>query len=164
MAKAAGHTTGAITYYFADKEELVRAIIAFMFDSFDKMLDPDEGVIDHRARLKRWIELNSNSDSWIAGFQLIASARHEPSFAAIYEERYGRYRQRLAAIIAKEQAGGVVRDDIPAALLADHVGSIADGWVMMLPIETERFKPERIDALIDSLLLLLQPPSRSKIG
>lgn len=159
VAKQAGHTTGAITYYFADKEEMVGAIIEYMFDGFDAMLDLGDEVADHRKRLERWVELNSNSDGWLAGFQLLARARHEPKFAAIYQERYERYRERLAGIIRKQQAAGTVRSDIPADLLADHLGSIADGWMIMLPIETERFAPERVNALINSIIQLLQPPS-----
>lgn len=164
VAKEAGHTTGAITYYFADKEEMVSAIIEYMFDGFDAMLDSGDEVADHRKRLKRWVELNSNSDGWLAGFQLLARARHEPKFAKIYEERYERYRERLAGIIAKQQAAGDVRGDIPADILADIIGSIADGWVIMLPIETKRFAPERINTVINSIIQLLQPPAAPRKG
>lgn len=158
VAKQAGHTTGAITYYFADKEEMVAAIIEFMFDGFDAMLETGDEVEDHRERLRRWIELNSNSEVWLASFQLLARARHEPAFARIYQERYAHYRERLGAIIRKQQAAGSIRDDISSDFLADHIGSIADGWMIMLPIETERFAPERVDALIDSVIQLLRPP------
>ena len=157
VAQEAGHTTGALTYYFADKEALVRAIIGHMFDSFDRLLDSDDDNLDHRSAFKRWLDLNANSESWVAGVQLIANARHEPSFAAIYRERYARYRQRLTGILQRQQAAGTVRNDIPAELLADHIGSIGDGWMIMLPIETERFAPERVDALVDSIMLLLKP-------
>lgn len=164
VAKQAGHTTGAITYYFADKEEMVGAIIEFMFDGFDAMLDSGDEVADHRKRLKRWVELNSNSDGWIAGFQLLARARHEPKFAAIYADRYSRYRERLAGILAKQQAAGDVRNDISPDMLADLIGSIADGWTIMLPIEIERFAPKRVDALIDAIIKLLQPPVAARKG
>lgn len=164
VAQEAGHTTGALTYYFADKEALVGAIIEHMFDSFDRLLDSGDDIADHRARYRRWIELNSNSEGWLAGFQLLANARHESAFAAIYRERYARYRQRLTEMLEKQQAAGAVRSDIPADLLADHLSSIGDGWMIMLPIETERFAPERVDALIDSIMRLLQPPSALKSG
>lgn len=162
VAKEAGHTTGAISYYFADKEELVVAIIEYMFDDFDAMLDSEEAAADHRGQLKRWIEMNSDSSGWLASFQLLARARHEPRFAAIYQERYARFRERLTAIIAKQQTSGEVRDDIPAGLLADHLGSIADGWMMLLPIEANRFTPERVDALTAAVVQLLRPPSTQR--
>ena len=58
VAKEAGHTTGAITYYFADKEAMVGAIIEHMFDGFDAMLDLGDGVTDLAKMYRRWIELN----------------------------------------------------------------------------------------------------------
>ena len=164
VAIEAGHTTGALTYYFSDKEELVGAIIQHMFDGFDRLLDSGDELADHRGWYRQWIELNTRSDDWIAGFQLLANARQEPSFAAIYRKRYARYRQRLTAILEKQQAAGTVRSDIPADLLADHLSSIGDGWMVMLPIETERFAPERVEALIDSILLMLKPPMATKLA
>ncbi len=157
VAKEAGHTTGAITYYFEDKEAMVRAIIEHMFDEFDEMLELGDEVADMRKRYQRWIELNSDSDAWLASFQLLARARHEPAFAAIYQQRYQNYRDRLAEIIVKQQAAGVVRDDIPADMLADNLSAIGDGWMMLLPIEPERFAPKRVEALIDSITALLAP-------
>jgi len=160
VAKEAGHTTGAITYYFEDKQAMVRAVIEHMFDEFDEMLESGDDVGDMRRRYKRWIELNSDSDVWLASFQLLARARHEPAFAAIYQQRYRRYRDRLAEIIGKQQAAGVTRRDIPADMLADHLSSIGDGWMMMLPIEPERFAPKRVEMLIDSITSLLAPSPR----
>lgn len=157
VAKEAGHTTGAISYYFADKEAMVVAIIEHMFDGFDTTLELGDSLEGIRRLFKRWLELNSNSEGWLAGFQLLARARHEPAFAAIYQDRYAKYRNRFAATLARLQGIGVVRSDIAAELLADHLGSIADGWTIMLPIEPERFAPERVDALIDSILDMLRP-------
>ena len=161
VAKEAGHTTGAISYYFADKEAMVIAIIEHMFDGFDTTLELGDSLDGVRKLFKRWLELNSNSEGWLAGFQLLARARHEPAFAAIYQDRYAQYRNRFAATLARLQRIGIVRDDIPAEFLADHLGSIADGWTIMLPIEPERFAPERVDTLIESILDLLRPLPQS---
>ena len=38
VAQRAGCTTGAVTYYFADKEELVTSVADVGFDRFDAML------------------------------------------------------------------------------------------------------------------------------
>lgn len=159
VAKKAGHTTGAITYYFADKEAMVRAVIEHIFDGFDNMLAQMNDIRDFGRQLEAVVDMNANSYGWLAGFQLLARARHEPSFAEIYQSRYASYRDSLASLLEKEQAAGAVRKDISADLLADHLGSIADGWMMMLPLEPERFAPERLTRLIESVMRLLQPPS-----
>lgn len=160
VAQEAGYTTGAIIYYFADKEAMVMAIIEYMFDGFDAKLDVGDKLDAFRKQFKSWIEINLNSYGWLAGFQLLAKARHEPAFAAIYQARYASYRKYITTILAKLQVAGDVRTDIPADILADHIGSIGDGWTVMLPIEPERFAPERVDALIDSIITMLRPPSQ----
>ena len=159
VAQHAGYTTGAVTYYFANKEALLVAVTEQMFDQFDTLLQPGEGGHDIKAAFKVWLErMGSDADLWLVEFQLLAHARHEPACAAIFQRRYARYRRVLTETIETHQKNGTVRDDIPADLLADQLSAIGDGWMMMLPIEPERFEPSRIEALLDSLVTMLAPP------
>jgi AcrR family transcriptional regulator len=158
VAERAGYTTGAVTYYFANKEALLTAVTELMFDQFDTLLQPGRAAHDIKGAFKIWLErMGSDAELWLVQFQLLAHARHEPACAAVYQRRYARYRQALAGIIERNQRNGKVRDDIAADLLADQLSAIGDGWMMMLPIEPERFEPRRIDALLDSLVAMLSP-------
>ena len=159
VATKAGYTTGAVTYYFENKEALVAAIIEQMFDEWDDLTVSQDQPYDTKARMRRWLAMNADSDVWLAQFQLLARARHEPAFAEIYERRYAAYRAHLAKRLAAQQKVGKVRDDIPADLLADHLGAIGDGWMMMLPIEPHRFEQTRLELLLDSIEQLLAPPA-----
>ncbi len=165
VAKQAGCTTGAVTYYFANKEEMVSAVAQSLFDQFDTMLDSGEGSVDVRVVIQQWLDWTSlnETDTWLAVFQLLAHARHEPAFANVIQQRYFRFRQGLAAILAKGQAQGVIRSDIPADLLADQLSAISDGWMMMHPIEPERFEQSRAKALLDALITLISPPPGSAV-
>lgn len=163
VAQRAGYTTGAVTYYFANKEEMVAAVADCLFDEFDRLLAEPAESRDQRKALERWLEwVTGNTVSVRALFQLNAQARHEPAFVDTFQRRYGQYRDRLAAILAKDQKRGEVRDDIPADLLADQLCAIGDGWMMAIPIERKRFTPKRIQTLLDSTITLIAPPSRSK--
>lgn len=161
VAQRAGCTTGAMTYYFANKEGMVTAIAESLFDDFDDLLKFDKEQIDIRIILKQWLDLTNSDkpDGWLALFQLLAHARHEPEFAAVFQRRYVRYRRSLTAILARGQSQGRVRDDIPADLLADHLSAIGDGWIMMFPIEPKRFKPSRVKTLLNATITLISPPS-----
>ncbi|WP_030565546.1 TetR family transcriptional regulator C-terminal domain-containing protein [Streptomyces aureocirculatus] len=64
-----------------------------------------------------------------------------------------RHRDLLASLLATGQARGAVRADIPADLLA----ALCDGWMMMFPIEPDRFTPDRVQALLDAALTLIAP-------
>lgn len=160
VAQRASCTTGAVTYYFANKEGMVTAVAEYLFDDFDKLLKIEEEQIEVRAILEQWLNLTRSGklDTWLAMFQLLAHARHEPEFAAIFHRRYVQYRRALAAILEREQRKGTVRDDIPADLLADNLSAMGDGWIMMFPIEPKRFKPSRVKALLDTAITLISPP------
>ncbi len=164
VAQRAGCTTGAVTYYFANKEEMVTAVVESLFDQFDAQLGRGQDRIDVRVGFQRWLDWTNakDPDAWLAGFQLLAHARHEPAFAAVYQRRYARYRTALAAILARGQSRGLIRDDIPADLLADQLSAMGDGWMMMLPIEPERFQPARVKALLDATFAMIAPPVARK--
>ncbi|MFF7774866.1 TetR/AcrR family transcriptional regulator [Streptomyces tanashiensis] len=158
VAQRAGHTTGAVTYYFANKEELLTALAESRFDAYDAMLRAGIASVDMRALFEEWLALSTGDpEFWPVMSQLLLHARYEPSFAALIERRNARTREMQASIIAAGQAQGTVRDDIPADLLADHLAAAADGWMMMIPFEPERFTPSRLRALIDATMALIAP-------
>lgn len=163
VAQRAGCTTGAVTYYFANKEAMVAAIAENLFDQFDTFLDASQD--DIKAGFERWLDWTNaeDPDAWLAQFQLLAHARHEPTFAAIYQRRYGSYREALTSILARGQSRGQIRSDIPADLLADQLSAMGDGWMMMLPIEPQRFEPRRIQALLDATIALISPLSSARV-
>lgn len=160
VAQRAGCTTGAVTYYFANKEEMVIAVAESLFDQFDTLLGKGQHRIDVRVGLQRWLDwINSHDpEPWQAAFQLLAHARHEPAFAAVYRRRYARYREVLTEILARGQERGVIRRDIPADLLADQLSAMGDGWMLMFPVEPKRFQPARVQALLDATIAMISPP------
>lgn len=163
VAQRAGCTTGAVTYYFANKEEMVIAVAENLFDQFDAQLGTGRHRIDVRVGLQRWLDwINSNDpESWQAALQLLAHARHEPAFATVYRRRYARYRDAFTAILARGQERGVIRRDIPADLLADQLSAMGDGWMLMFPVEPNRFRPSRVQALLDATIAMISPPQTS---
>lgn len=159
VANEAGCTTGAVTYYFANKEEMVVAIAQSVFDEFDLLLDVVGDNANIRAMMMSWLDWSSmeNPGKWLALFQLLVHARHEPTFASIIRERYSRFREELAVKLVKGQKDGSIRSDIEAGILADQIAAICDGWMMTMPLEPERFQGKRGKALLDSVVRLLEP-------
>jgi AcrR family transcriptional regulator len=160
VAARADCTTGAVTYYFANKDEMLTAVAQSFFDEVDTILSTtDDDRVDVRAMLERWLDRTRSRDSrtWLVMFQLLAHARHEPALVAVVRERYARFRQTLASILEKGQRQGAIRNDISADLLADQLSAISDGWMMMLPIEPQRFSPKRVRALLDATVKILEP-------
>lgn len=163
VAQRAGCTTGAVTYYFANKQALIAAVSESRFDSFDAMLEAHRAQTDIKAIFERWLARTiDDPEFWPVMIQLLTHARYEPAFAAVIERRYARYREVLTSIVATGQAQGRIRDDIPADLLADQLSAIGDGWMMMFPIERKRFTPSRVQTLLDAAIALIAAPSRTR--
>ena len=159
VAEHAGCTTGAVTYYFANKEEMFTAVAQGLFDEFDSLLVVTQDRIDLKTILEQWMDRTNAaaSDLWLVLFQLLAHARHEPAFAAVVQQRYARFRHTFASILERGQREGTIRSDISADLLADQFSAVSDGWMMMFPIEPQRFKPKRLRALLDAAVRLIAP-------
>lgn len=160
VAKHAGCTTGAVTYYFANKEAMITAVAESLFDEFNTLLEANQEHADIKAILTQWLDWTNdkNSYSWLVLFQLLVHARHEPAFATLLQQRYARFRQMFTSILARGQGQGTIRRDIPADLLADQLSAISDGWMMMFPFEPERFGADRIQALMEATITMISPP------
>ncbi|RFA27815.1 TetR family transcriptional regulator [Alkalilimnicola ehrlichii] len=160
VAKRAGYTTGAVTYYFANKEEMVIALAESRFDNYDAMLEAIQGEGDIKTLVNSWLKTTvGDPEFWPVMSELLAHGRHDPALARVIAERYARYRDIYASILAAAQAQGTIRDDIPADLLADQLSAMGDGWTMMSPIEPERFTPQRVRELVDAVIALIAPVS-----
>jgi len=159
VADQAGCTTGALTYYFANKEEMVQAVIKNLFDEIDSWIHPDRDPSEIKPLLHWYLDWTSaqGSNRWLVLVQLLVHARHEPALAAIIHRRNERVMTSIASVLSKGQAQGLVRGDIPADILADQLSAMSDGWALMLPVEPERFTPRRIQALIDAAVAMVSP-------
>ncbi|OWJ89744.1 TetR family transcriptional regulator [Pseudomonas sp. A46] len=163
VAKRAGYTTGAVTYYFANKEEMVSAVAQDLFDKVDTLMERQEHI-DVRALVTQLLDWTNTDEqiSWLAWLQLLSHARQEPAFADVIKQRYARFREVFTAALKRGQKQGLIRKDIAADLLADQLSAMSDGWMMMLPIEPERFSDKRARALLDALITLISPATQKK--
>lgn len=166
VAQRAGVSTGAVTYYFANKEAMLADVIESQFDRFDTLLEVEETPQGVRAIFERWLEMciADEGGEWVSGFQLLAYARHDPVLRAVFQRRNARFRAVAAAMLARGQDKGWVRADVPADLLADQLTSMGDGWMILLPIEPERFGPARVSALLDATMALIAPPATGRVA
>ena len=162
VAARAGCSTGAVTYYFANKEAMVATVAEALFDEFDGWLRDQVSPIDIRGIFDRMIlwTASRRGDAWLVAFQLLVRAASDPPLAAVIQKRYAQFRRKLTTLVESGQAQGVIRGDIPADLLADQVCAMGDGWAMMFPVEPERFGRGRIHELVNAAITMLTPRER----
>jgi AcrR family transcriptional regulator len=162
VAARAGCSTGAVTYYFANKEAMVATVAEALFDEFDGWLSDQPSLIDIRAIFDRMIlwTASRKGDAWLVALQLLVRAASDPPLAAVIQKRYAQFRRKLTTLLESGQAQGVIRDDIPADLLADQVCAMGDGWTMMFPVEPDRFSHGRVNDLVNAAIAMLTSQQR----
>lgn len=157
VAAKVGCTTGTMTYYFENKEAMLVAVTDYLFNEFEKILEGEQGNV--KAVLDKWLKWSHSESSNIAPIvaELLVYARQEPSYAKHLQQRYVKLRSLLTETLKQGQLLGQVRNDIDAALLADQLSALVDGWMIISPIETERFEPKQTKAFFDATLRLFAP-------
>ena len=160
VAEEAGVTTGAVSHYFENREAMVVAVAEALFDEYDAWLAAQAGRADPQALCEELLAWTTSGagEPMLVGLQLIVGARGDPGLARVIERRNGRFMENLTEVLAKGQREGVVRSDVPADVLADQLGAMADGWALMFPIERKRFAPDRMRQLAEVAAGMLAPP------
>jgi AcrR family transcriptional regulator len=86
VAQHAGYSTGAITYYFADRNDLLARVVEDVFDDFDQWLHPDDGVEGVRAMSEYQLLRRSAPSDQAAGVAAVVGAReHRPEARRVIE-------------------------------------------------------------------------------
>ena len=163
VAEQAGASTGAASYYFENKEAMVLAVAESMFDQIDAWLEARRGACDPQSlcnSLLTWTT-RGGGETWLVMLQLLVGARSNPALAAVIARRDARFMVNLTKLIEQGQAGGLIRRDFPADVLADQLCAMADGWALVYPLEPERFAHGRFRHLVDTAAAMLAPPRRS---
>lgn len=159
VAKRMGATTGTVTYYFANKEEMLTAVAEELFIRFHKQLAFDTPHADINLVIEKLLTWDDSEQPglWLAFLQLLTHARQEPAFAPVIQRHYAKIREALTFLVEKGQSNQIIRNDITADMLAEQLSALGDGWMMMMSIEPERFTPEKIQLLSDAVLTLIKP-------
>ena len=161
VAEQAGATTGAVSYYFENKEAFVLAVAESLFDEFDAWLRAHGEACDPRSlcdSLLSWTT-RGGSEAWLVCLQLLVGARGDAALAAVIARRNASFMANLTKLLRQGQQDGLIRDDFPADVLADQLSAMADGWALTYPLEPERFGHGRMRHLADSAAAMLAPPA-----
>ena len=165
VAREAGAaSTGVVTHYFESKEAIVLAVADELFDEYDAWLVAQGDACDPQSLCNNLLEYTTRSqgETWLALLQLIVGARGDATLASLYARRSSQFMKKLTKVIRRGQAQGLIRDDIPADVLADQLGAMGDGWALTYPLEPRRFARGRIRYLVDSAAAMLAPPRITK--
>ena len=118
-----GLSRGAIFHHFRDKEAL---FLALAEDDAARTAE----VVAASGLVQVMRDLREKDAGWL-GVQLEVRRRlrTDPGFAASWAERQATVDAAAAERLERQRAAGVVRDDVPVALLVDFLRLVLDGLI-----------------------------------
>jgi len=135
-----GLSRGAIFHHFRDKEAL---FLALAEDDAARTA----AVVADAGLVQVMRDLRDKDAGWL-GVQLEVRRRlrTDPAFAASWAERQAAVDSAAAARLERQCAAGVVRDDVPIALLVDFLRLVLDGLVSSM---AAGMPTDHLDGILD---------------
>jgi len=163
IAREASCTTGVLSHYFANKEDVLAFALESIFDALDDDIDRGArpragrtGLSALRTIARSALPIDDESRSLVSVWQsYVSKAEHNSRLAEIIRRRHGQLRDRFTALVERGQEDGSIRSDIAARDLGDVVNACVDGFARMAPLEAERLPRRRLLRLIDIQLQLI---------
>ncbi len=151
-----GLSRGAIFHHFRDKEALFLALAE------DDAARTAERV-GEAGLVQVMRDLGEKDAGWL-GVQLEVRRRlrTDPDFAARWAQRQQAVASATADRLSRQRDAGIVRDDVPIALLSDFLGLVLDGLVSAL---AAGMPPEHLPGVLDLVEdAVRRPPARPGPG
>jgi AcrR family transcriptional regulator len=135
-----GLSRGAIFHHFRDKEALFLALA-------EQDATRTADVVEQAGLVQVMRDLRDKDAGWL-GVQLEVRRRlrTDPGFATSWAERQQAIVRATTARLERQRDAGVVRDDVPVALLADFLRLVFDGLVSSM---AAGMPTDHVDGVLD---------------
>lgn len=150
-----GLSRGAIFHHFSDKEALFLALAE------DDAVRTAE-VVTTGGLVQVMRELRDKDTGWL-GVQLEVRRRlrTDPAFAASWAPRQAAVDAAATERLERQRAAGVVREDVPVALLLDFLHLVLDGLVSRMAItHAGGMTTDHLDGVLDLVETAVRTPAK----
>lgn len=161
ILSAAGIHKGSLYFHFRDKEEIGQEVIRQAADRFLGFVDRSLAGSTPRAALDNFFAaaLAYHQGAGFVGGCLFGNTALEtsdvdPEFAALVDEVFAAWIDRIARVVGAGQKAGEFRTDITAHDLAQQVVATLEGGIMLSRL---RKKAAPLQTCIESLRVFLRP-------
>jgi AcrR family transcriptional regulator len=163
IAREMGLTTGVITHYFSDKNELLREALQSFFDPWLKTIDSGKSLGNPWEKLQNIFlpgitELlldRGRKQVWLG---MLLQMEHQPQLAQAYREKYGRIRDIAFALIRQCQNEGFIRPELDPVVEGNRLFAVIDGLLVAVLGEPERFNENLLWRIMNSQVEALRAP------
>jgi AcrR family transcriptional regulator len=160
IARQAACTTGVISHYFANKDDVLAFALESIFDRLDQDFDraalQADGLSALRAVAASALPIDDESRSLASVWQsYVSKAERNVQLAEVIRRRHGDVRDRFTHLVERGQDDGSIRNDLSPEDLGDVVNACIDGFTRMAPLESQRLPRHRLLQLINIQLQLI---------
>lgn len=165
VARSAGWTTGALTYYFADKRQLLLATFRCRTELAHAHFEAaaSEGGSLVRAKMEAILPLDSerllNWKVWLAFW---GAAVGDAELAAEQVHRYEVFRKGLAEAVARDQEVGFLAYGHAPDVVARQLATLLDGVAVQAVFAPQQWPEAEQRRLIEGYLNALASTSMSE--
>jgi TetR/AcrR family transcriptional repressor of bet genes len=164
VAREGGFTTGVLSHYFRDKDELLHFSITHVFDQMDARWSaiiaanpPLEAIRQIAAGILPTTQ--QSRLEWAAWLGFIARGPWSPGFAELRERRTTRIRAVIRQLIARAIESGEVDPAVDPRDRADALVGFVEGMcIVNTSIDGQIDEGRRSQLVFDHLPLFLPPP------
>ena len=159
IAREMGLTTGVISHYFRDKNELLQEALQTCFDPWTRALEQRDAITSwellHRLFLGQLQGASSSRDIRMRGrtwLSLLVQIDNEDGLWKTYRDRYELIRQQITALIRQCQKDGFVQSGLDAVLECDRLLALMDGLTISVVGEPDHFTASLVGRILNAHL------------
>ena len=155
LEQETGLSRGAIFHHFRDKEAL---FLALAEDDAARTAE----VVDRAGLVQVMRDLRDKDAGWL-GVQLEGRRRlrTDPAFAASWAARQDAISRATVARLERQRAAGVVRSDVPVAVLVDFLRLVLDG---LITSRAAGMPTDHLDGVLDLVEDAVRTPAATAAG
>ncbi|MEM9494996.1 MAG: TetR/AcrR family transcriptional regulator [Pseudomonadota bacterium] len=160
IAREAGFTTGVLTHYFENKDEILEFALIHAFRGVEELLDQamseDNVIVVLRKMTLDNMPINSsNRRKWSAWQGYLTKSESNLQIAETIKRIHATNYSKLTKLLQRGQKDGTVRDDFSATDLAMQWNTMINGLIRMAPFEPDGLSIEQLTQVIDVHLAMI---------
>lgn len=153
IAQELGCSTGVVTHYFRDKEDLILFVLEQVFENALEQMQAHAKERQGIDRLEQMIFAalpleDSDKDDWKVWVAFLGYSIGREHLIQPHQKRYDRIRQLLYQELAHLQAAHLIRADLDLTLEANALIALVDGIGTGVVICPQQFSAEQQQSLV----------------
>ncbi|CDN58390.1 TetR family transcriptional regulator C-terminal domain-containing protein [Neorhizobium galegae] len=153
ISRAGGFSSGVLSHYFSDKDEMIKfafeGVADLIFSRIDQRLQNAKGPERLRIILEEHLPIYDHDDETAVALAFWEVAMHDPQLRVQFKKNYGRWRDRLRTEM-RNLLPGISATEIETRV--DFAVASTDGLLITFALDGEDYSSERRIMLLDRLM------------